>query len=88
MACCMAALVLVYQLIDGWQRWRRWWTRPLGRAARAGSSEVSVRDTAVVATGAFASGFSLAFLVLHGPHFRADPAALLMSGVAMCRALL
>lgn len=88
MACCMAALVLVYQLIDGWQRWRRWWTRPLGGAAHAGVPAVSARAAAAVVTGAFASGFSLAFLALHGPHFPTDPAALLASGAAMCRAWL
>ncbi len=34
MACCMAALVFVYQLIHGWQRFRRWCGWPARAAGR------------------------------------------------------
>lgn len=68
MACCMFGLLLIYQLIDAWQRVRRLGLRSW-RALRGGLGWAGARRRTVwVAVLFFQLGFGAAFVEAHTAH--------------------
>jgi hypothetical protein len=95
MACCMAALLFVYQLIHAWQRFRRWCGWPARAAGRA-QTWLSVQLAAVsaplpktvwIVVMAFELGVGSGLLYAHREHLHQAKALISASTFAAVQRL-
>ena len=86
MACCMFALVMVYRLIDAWQRLRAGWLRSRQWASGVATHAAGTwRPAALAALLAFTLGLLGTVSWLHREHLAQAGAATELALRALCR---
>ncbi len=92
MACCMVGLLMIYQLIDAWQRCRQWLRRPLRWMPAPGAPvpvaprtpRGRIRGSILLALLVFQVGFVTTFAFTHRARWQADVAGMVSAAQNMC----
>lgn len=93
MACCMVGLLMIYQLIDAWQRCRQWVRQPLPwlpmRVAPMSIAPATprrrMRGRLLLALFVFQVGFGTTFAFTHRSLLSEDISSIVSAAQSMCR---
>jgi hypothetical protein len=83
----MIGLLLVYQVIDTWQRCKRWCLSPVRWSAQKAAAQPALRLRSVVAIAllAFQTGFGATLVVTHRAHLHLEASNYLIAMQTLCR---